>query len=200
MDNIPRTSEEYRRWWAENTDVPFGYCWCECGEKTDPAPKSQFSRYRIKGQPKKYHSNHAWRHRRPPDYEVHHETGCWVWQRGKYYAPTMGYYGSVKHNGHAIGAHRYYYLLYKGEIPFGSHIHHVCKNTLCVNPDHLQALPARDHSRLNSRIKLTPEIVSKIKRDLRAGGAPYRVLGKKYGVSLQTIGEIKRGRIWPEIT
>lgn len=44
-----------------------------------------------------------------------------------------------------IYAHRLSYELFKGEIPIGKHIDHICKNTLCVNPKHLQAVSPREN-------------------------------------------------------
>lgn len=58
MDNLPRTPEEYRRWWAENTDVPYGYCWCGCGYKTNIAPTTWAPHLRVKGEPYRFLPNH----------------------------------------------------------------------------------------------------------------------------------------------
>lgn len=36
--------------------------------------------------------------------------------------------------------HRLTYTLYKGDIPEGLHIDHLCRNRACCNPDHLEAV------------------------------------------------------------
>ena len=46
-------------------------------------------------------------------------------------------------------AHRDAYLVAHGLIPDGYHVHHVCGETLCVNPDHLIAVSFADHARLH---------------------------------------------------
>lgn len=58
-------------------------------------------------------------------------TGCWEWT-----GPSSREYGH--HNGE--GAYRYSYRLLVGPIPDGLHIDHLCRNTLCVNPAHLEAV------------------------------------------------------------
>lgn len=62
MRNVPRSPEEYRRWWEESTDIPYGYCWCGCGEKTKPA-NGNYKGY-VVGEPVFYHRFHGRRGKR----------------------------------------------------------------------------------------------------------------------------------------
>ena len=63
------------------------------------------------------------------------ESGCWEWQYG-----TQFGYGVARHNNKKMPSHRVSYELYVGEIPAGLHIDHLCRNKLCVNPEHLEAV------------------------------------------------------------
>lgn len=56
--NIPKTPTEYRQWWGENTSVPYGFCWCGCGERTRLAHVNASLRGWIKGEPMKYIHRH----------------------------------------------------------------------------------------------------------------------------------------------
>lgn len=46
-------------------------------------------------------------------------------------------YGRVRHEGRAIGAHRWSWLEFRGEIPHGHQVLHQCDRPPCVNPFHL---------------------------------------------------------------
>jgi len=61
---------------------------------------------------------------------------CWNWIPSKY----NGIYGQIFCSGKLIGVHRFSYELFKGMIPTGLVIDHMCKNKRCVNPDHLEAV------------------------------------------------------------
>lgn len=62
------------------------------------------------------------------------ESGCWEWQ------------GSLAHgyryfsHGKSVRAHRASYQHFVGRIPDGFVIDHLCRNTRCVNPSHLEAV------------------------------------------------------------
>lgn len=64
--------------------------------------------------------------------EINPETGCWIWKGMK----SKTGYGQVKRDGKFIFAHRYSYLIHKGDLG-DKFVLHKCDVRLCVNPDHL---------------------------------------------------------------
>lgn len=61
---------------------------------------------------------------------------CWEWVGAK---DTRGY-GNFKFESKVYKAHRFSYQFHKGPIPKGLVIDHLCRNTSCVNPSHLEAV------------------------------------------------------------
>ena len=43
-------------------------------------------------------------------------------------------------------AHRFSYELFRGNIPAGLTVDHLCKNTACVNPYHLEVVTQRENN------------------------------------------------------
>lgn len=74
---------------------------------------------------------------------------CWNWTGG-----TNGRYG-VTGSGSSrtrTYAHRWAYEQLVGPIPVGLEIDHLCFNTLCVNPDHLEPVTTAENlRRMNTR-------------------------------------------------
>ena len=64
---------------------------------------------------------------------------CWLWLAAK----NPKGYGSFD----TTYAHRWSYEYYKGPIPVGWQIDHLCKITSCVNPDHLEAVTLEENLR-----------------------------------------------------
>lgn len=62
-------------------------------------------------------------------------SGCWLWLGANNYK-----YPCIKIHRKQRYAHRVSYELHKRPIPKGLDIDHLCKVTLCVNPDHLEAV------------------------------------------------------------
>lgn len=63
---------------------------------------------------------------------------CIVWT-----GADTGRYGVFIRNGVHGGAHRFAYERVYGPIPDGLVIDHLCRNTFCVNPAHLEAVQPR---------------------------------------------------------
>ena len=74
------------------------------------------------------------------------ENGCWDWVGTK----TRFGYGLARlgpRNTPLRQAHRMMYERHKGPIPKGLVIDHLCRNTSCVNPDHLEAVTQKENIR-----------------------------------------------------
>lgn len=112
-----------------------GLCECGCGRPTKIAPYSSDRFGWKRGEPMRFIHGHRVRTLygkcdfSKPQYTVD-EHGCWVWNHG---TGTKGY-GKIG----GEYAHRVFYRRYKGEIPDGMVIDHLCANRLCVNPCHLE--------------------------------------------------------------
>ena len=70
-------------------------------------------------------------------------TGCWLWwgaNDGK-----AGYGRCGPGYGPTRQAHRLSYIHFKGPIPDGLELDHLCGNPPCVNPDHLEPVTLREN-------------------------------------------------------
>ena len=71
------------------------------------------------------------------------DNGCWLWlghldRRG---------YGRLEVNGTYMNAHRGVYTVFVGPIPDGLHLDHLCRNTTCVNPMHMEPVTNAENQR-----------------------------------------------------
>jgi hypothetical protein len=73
-------------------------------------------------------------------------TGCWLWT-----ASLRNGYGQLflKRNGRKTMqyAHIFSYKLYRGLIPRGLQLDHLCRNPMCVSPYHLQPVTCLENIR-----------------------------------------------------
>ena len=71
-------------------------------------------------------------------------SGCWLWT-----ASENGHgYGNIcvgGKNGAVIRAHRASYEAFKGKVPAGLDLDHLCRVRCCVNPDHLQPVTQKEN-------------------------------------------------------
>lgn len=73
------------------------------------------------------------------------EDACWPWignddGRGKY-----GRFISYANGRKPMGAHVAVFLWMGGVIPDGMEIDHLCRNTMCVNPSHMEPVTRREN-------------------------------------------------------
>lgn len=137
--------------------------------------------------------------------------GCWDW-KSAFFNDGYGYfsYGSRKEgNYRTYRAHRFSYLLFKGEIPEEICVCHTCDNPKCVNPNHLFLGSRSDNTRdmynkgrgVNNRgenhgmSKLKEKDIKLIFK-LRKKGLTQAVIGRNFGVGQDSISRILNHRRW----
>lgn len=139
---------------------------------------------------------------------------CWLWT-----GATTKFGHGVMNSGapkyRTLRAHRVSWELHNGPIPKGKCVLHRCDVPACVNPSHLfvgtrgdNNQDMADKGRANGpqfrgeshpAAKLTEEDVRSIRAEYKATKPALRVLGEKYGVSLQTIFRIIKRQNWTHI-
>ena len=74
---------------------------------------------------------------------------CWPWLA--HHSPKG--YGYFNFEGKNIQSHRISYMLFIGPLPEGKEVDHLCRNRICQNPWHLQAVThiVNLHRRIGSR-------------------------------------------------
>lgn len=193
---LPATPEEYRSWWEATTDIPFGYCWCGCGDRTNPATGQSPGRAMFRGSPNRYLKGHGVRVRcRHIEENRGYKTPCWVWQL----KIAHNGYGHVTVGGRDRLAHRYMYEQHVGPIPTGLSLDHLCRVRHCVRPDHLEAVPMYVNQRRGSKTVLSVELVDAIKK-AHAKGVEFPVLETLTGIKGRTIRAAAYGENWSKGT
>lgn len=86
------------------------------------------------------------------DRKIEKTDTCWVWTGSR---DKRGYGRVNVGNGVIRLAHRIIYELYKGKIPKGLVLDHLCMNQPCVNPEHLEPVTQLENIKRAYAIKPT---------------------------------------------
>lgn len=92
-------------------------------------------------------------------------TGCWEWQGAK----SGSGYGCVGMNGRKVATHRLAYIWFVGPIPDGLELDHLCRNIICCNPEHLEAVTRAENQRRRRR-----DVCVRGHRDWEMSGSGHR--------------------------
>lgn len=90
-------------------------------------------------------------------------TGCWHWT-----GHTASGYGRIRFEQRAQLIHRLVFTLLVGPIPEGMVLDHLCRNTRCCNPAHLEVVTIQT----NTRRGVSPAAVNAVKTEC-VNGHPF---------------------------
>jgi hypothetical protein len=111
---------------------------------------------------------------------------------GRVYIPSS-HYGAKDHR--EVLAHVAAWEAERGPVPKGMEVHHRCETKLCQNVEHMDLLSVQDHAGAGGHGKLTQKLADEI-RELRRQGWLGVDVAAAYGVSVQQVCHIHKGRCW----
>lgn len=195
VDSLSQRAARYREEWERETNVPYGSCWCGCGEKTPPADRNRKKDGWVKGEPVRYLKGHA-RRKSGVAYvseDRGYSSACHVWQR----TVNVGGYG-VTYDSRARRprvAHRVLWEQRYGPIEEYLTLDHLCRVRACVNLDHLEVVSFAENIRRGASAKLDRTKVSEI-RTAVASGERTAEIATRYGISQAHVQKLARGGCW----
>ena len=137
---------------------------------------------------------------------------CWVWKGSRSGASYGSFSWRHEKKHYKSDAHRFSWMIYKGDIPEEKIVCHSCDNKLCVNPDHLWMGSYRenthdmikkgrqkigDHSgEQNGRAQLDWRKVGQIRKRFKKRIVTAQMLSDEYGVKKNVIHMVIQNKTW----
>ena len=183
-------------------EIPYGYCFCGCGQQTAIITHSILRQGRVKGEPSRFIHGHNGSRKSDDISRFLSHVGkgnsdeCWEWTAGR---NALGYGNCWFHGRHQM-AHRVAWIVANGDIPDGLLSLHKCDNPPCCNPAHLFSGSQADNisdmvnkdriprGEQRTEAILTGHEVTEIRQKYVPRVYTVRRLAQEYGVS--------RGCIW----
>ena len=119
---------------------------------------------------------------------------CWIWK----WACSGNGYGSIWTGGKQQLAHRWYYEQMVGPIRNGMQIDHLCYETSCIAPLHLEQVPAHINAQRQRSTKLNPGMVIEL-RKMSAAGKSNRDIAAIMGICHQNVSLVVNSKRWKNV-
>lgn len=149
---------------TRSSGVSTQLCECGCGLPTQISPRTSTKKRWVKGQPRRFAApghnaivtNRPHRILSEDDWQEEERgylSPCWIWQDNRDESKQRFPHRMLMLNRKRVAAHRAVYELFVGAIPEGHHLHHLCFQCACVNPDHLVPMTPSEHMREHRRLQ-----------------------------------------------
>lgn len=76
-----------------------------------------------------------------------YDTPCHIWQGSHSGTGRGGGYPRMSLDGQTVAVHRVMYVNTYGFVPGKKQIDHLCRNRMCVNPNHLEMVTHKENQR-----------------------------------------------------